>query len=1213
MKEILDTILHFDRFTLDLKRGCLRSEDQDVSMRPKTFEVLCHLANNPGRLVPKEELAKTVWPKVAVSDDSLVQCIRELRKKLGDTEHLMIKTISRRGYLFDVAIEVVNPASIETASASAPNAPLPVASSVNEDSSSTDRKTSSVHSPGQHFPLNAFPSGGGVAPDKDSAAELRPLTILACDAIGAAALAEHLEPEDLRDVITECNKYIADVVEHFDGKFSTHSVDGLFVYFGYPQTHEDDAECAVRCALALGSELAKLKFERLEAPLQPRISISTGLVLVDEFAGPDAATGFRVVGEASHLAALLLTVADPGSVVISASTRNLIGDLFELEAVGKEATGKLTPNVPGQSIKAFRVVRESAGLSRFDALRSSGTRLIGRDEELSLLARRWREAKSGKGCVVSLTGEPGIGKSKLTRTLQDKLVAEAFTPVLCYCSPYFQDKALHPIVSQLLLAADIATNDDASTKLDKFETFISRSDTIPAEDIALFAALLSIPGTTRYPLPQLTSRRLKECTLDALLGLLKRLAARMPVMIIFEDLQWIDATSLELLSHVVEAAHELPLLLLATFRPEFAPPWPNHRHVTTISLSRLNQSESADLIAGVSRARIIPDNVVERIVGHADGVPLFVEELTKAVLEGGGRDTGHEYGSSASQPRHAVPATLHASLLARLDHVASVKETAQIGAVIGREFSYSLIAALSPLPEQDLRAALSRLTEAELVFQRGTPPDATYIFKHALVQDAIYASLLRERRRRLHDKVAGAIEKSYPEIVAAQPEVLAHHCTEAGLTLGAIGYWLKAGELASALSANEEAFSHLKRGLALVREIPRGAKRDEQEFRIQCALGPVLNATQGYAADATLAAFERARELISTTGDLSNLDFVMEGLTTAYFNLAAYEKCLNVRLEFLEIAKREKDPLRLCTAYRGLASVNNVFGDFRSARRYAARTWILYDRAKHGPLARRYVRDIGVSALCHRSIAEWHLGDSHQSALHLNDSLALAESTNHPNTVGYAHCWAAVLSFIARDYGALTSYATSLKNFGLEQSLPQYAAWGTCLVAAHLAADGQHDKALEMVRSGLALREQIQARALSPVFLCILADIHHRVGNKNAALSTIDEALMIAQDTKECWMDADLWRLKGGVIAASSTKNLPNKAESSYRRALDIAQEQGSRMFALRIATEFSRSLAGFGRSDQARDVLAPIAATFTEGVESKDLAEAKALLGQLA
>ena len=451
--------------------------------------------------------------------------------------------------------------------------------------------------------------------------------------------------------------------------------------------------------------------------------------------------------------------------------------------------------------------------------------------------RRWEQAKRGEGRVVLLTGEGGIGKSRLTQALHERLVAEPHTRMIYHCSPYRQDSALHPVIGQLLRGAHIERHDNAQTRLAKLEELLAQSSERPTEDMALFAALLSIPCGDRYPLPNLAPQQLKERTLGAMVSHLRRLCTRQPVLMVFEDLHWVDPTTLELITRLVVQAPELSLLLVTTARPEFVPPWPNDSHVSNIALTRLGRAEVHALVAGVAAGKSLPGELLNQIAQRTDGIPLFIEELTKTILESGLlRDSGDRFELTGPLPPLAIPSTLHASLLARLDRLASVKDVAQIGAAIGREFSYALIAAVAVLPDKDLRAALDQLVLAELIYQRGEASEATYIFKHALVQEAAYVSLVRSRRRQIHGQIAEALEKGFPDIVEASPEVVAHHFSEAGSNGQALPYWQRAGQLAIERSANLEAVGHLKKGLEAIKTLPDAPTHEHKNWRCRCCL-----------------------------------------------------------------------------------------------------------------------------------------------------------------------------------------------------------------------------------------------------------------------------------------------------------------------------------------------------------------------------------------
>ena len=641
----------------------------------------------------------------------------------------------------------------------------------------------------------------------DATAERRQLTVMFCDLVGSTALSTQFDPEDLREIIAAYHRTVAAEVARCDGFISRYMGDGVLIYFGYPQAHEDDAERAVRAGLGAIDAVRRLDVKSVK--LQTRVGIATGLVVVGDLIGEGSAQEQSVVGETPNLAARLQTLAEPNAVVIAAGTRRLVGDLFEYRHLGAVEVKGIAAPVP-----AWQVLGPSAVASRFEALRGSAlSGLIGRDEEIDLLLRRWARAKAGDGQVVLISGEAGIGKSRIAATLNTRLDAEPHLRLPYFCSPYHQDSALFPFVDQLSRAAEFANDDPLAAKLEKLEALLAHA--APSnDDVAFLADLLSLPVSERHPLPNLSPQRKKERTLEALIRQLEGLARPQPVVMVFEDAHWIDPTSRELLDLIVERVRTLPVLLIVTFRPEFQPPWAGQPQVTTLTLNRLDRRDRTALVLQISGGKALPAEVVDQIVDRTDGVPLFVEELTKSVLESGVlREEADRYVLDRAMPPLTIPTTLHDSLMARLDRSASVRLVAQIGAAIGREFSYALLCAVSRVPEGELEAALARLVTSELVFQRGAPPDAVYTFKHALVQDAAHGSLLRSSRQQLHAQIADALETHSPELMDSQPELFAQHYAEAGLVEKSIAFWGQAGRRSAARSAMAEAVAQYQKGL----------------------------------------------------------------------------------------------------------------------------------------------------------------------------------------------------------------------------------------------------------------------------------------------------------------------------------------------------------------------------------------------------------------
>ena len=699
-----------------------------------------------------------------------------------------------------------------------------------------------------------------IEPKAHDAAERRQVTVMFSDLVGSTALSARMDPEDLREVISGYQKCVAETVQRCGGFVAKYMGDGVLVYFGYPQAHEDDAERAVRAGLELVAAVEGLKSNA--GPLQARVGIATGLVVVGDLIGKGSAQEQAVVGETPNLAARLQGIAELNTVVIAESTRKLLGNLFELQDLGaKEVKGIAEP------VRAWAALRPSSVESRFEALRSATIPLVGRDEEIELLMRRWEQAKSGDGTVVLISGEPGIGKSRIAQTIVERISAEPNMRLRYFCSPHHQDSALYPSIAQLERAAGFRRDDTDKQRLDKLEAVLAQGTNDLSQVVPLLAELLSVPTSDRYPPLNLTPQKRKERTLHAQLAQVEGLAAQQPVLMVWEDVHWSDPTTRELLDLLVDRVPALRVLVIITFRPEFTPPWIGHPHVTILTLSRLPAKQRAEMVAHVTSGKALPKEIAQQIIDRTDGVPLFIEELTKSVVESGlVTEVGDHYTVTGLTAPLAIPTTLHASLLARIDRLAPTREVAQIGAALGRSFSHALISAVAAVPHQQLNDGLAQLVHAELIFRRGTPPDAEYTFKHALVQDVAYSTLLRSRRQQLHVRIAATLEDRFPEMVVAQPALIAQHCVEAGLAEKAVVYWLKAGRQAVARSAMTEAVAQLRKGLGLLAGLPDGPWRRQQELDLQIALGPALTATKGHAAPDVGEAIDRARALAEQIG-----------------------------------------------------------------------------------------------------------------------------------------------------------------------------------------------------------------------------------------------------------------------------------------------------------------------------------------------------------
>jgi class 3 adenylate cyclase/predicted ATPase len=1031
-------------------------------------------------------------------------------------------------------------------------------------------------------------------------AERRQLTVMFCDLVGSTSLSSRLDPEDLREVITAYHRTVTEVVAGLDGFVAKYMGDGVLVYFGYPRAHEDDAERAVRAGLGAIDAVGRLEVKA--ARLQARVGIATGLVVVGDLIGEGSAQEQSVVGETPNLAARLQAIAAPASLVISASTRQLIGELFDLEDGGlQRLAGFAEPQ------RVWQVLGESGELSRFEALRSGTSALVGRDEEVELLLRRWRQAKTGEGRVVLISGEPGIGKSRLTAALSQQIGAEPHTRLRYFCSPHHQGSAFYPFIVQLERAAGFARDDTVDTRLAKLRALLVQG-TRDDEDMALLSELLSLPSSAADL--NLSPQRKREKLLEALLGQLETEARRRPVLVVFEDAHWIDPTSRELMDLTVDRIRRLAVLLVITFRPEFQQSWGGLSHVTNLALNRLGERDGEALVQKLADNAGLTPAVVAEIVERADGVPLFVEELTKAVLESAGQGDGvGGVLAATSLGALSVPATLHASLMARLDRLGPMpKEVAQIGAVLGREFAYELIGAVAERDERELQDGLGQLAGAGLLFCRGTAPHASYLFKHALVQDAAYSTLLRGRRQELHARVAAALQAHFADLVGRQPELLAHHLAAAGDNGRAVDQWLKAGRQAAAQLAYLEAIAHFERGLGLLQSLPESAIRNGREIELQLALGLCQFPTKG-AEEATLP-YKRALELAEASGEPHQRFEALYGLwqSNAVSGRIAAASPLSERL--LSMTEREGDGGSRLQAHHSGWATWYWAGDQARAREHADAGRRLYDAKKHASHRFDYGgHDPGVCAGYCGAQAEWLLGYPETALASIAGSLALAERIAHPFSLCMALTFSSVLYLNRREPERALSQLAAAEALAAEQRLSLIYE-PRVLRGVALVGQGAVDEATARIREGVENWTRLGRTILLPYGLAFLAEGLARHGDRTAALAALREGLETARATGEQYWDAELHRLAGTVLLA---QNKQDESQACFQQAIRTAQSQGAKALELRATTSLALMWGEQGRRAQASDVLAPLYGWFTEGFDTADLRDAKALLAELA
>jgi class 3 adenylate cyclase/predicted ATPase len=1043
---------------------------------------------------------------------------------------------------------------------------------------------------------------------RPSAAERRQLTVMFVDLVDSTALSAALDPEEMGAAIRVYQNAVAGETLRFEGHVAKFMGDGVLAYFGWPQAHEDDAERAVRAALALVKTVAALEVSGRR--LAARIGIATGLVVVGERVGEGEAQERAVVGETPNLAARLQTLAAPGSVVISQATRRLVGTLFELTDLGPTRIKGFA-----EPIAAFVVLGEGSADGRFEALHGQRlTPLIGRENQLAMLLERWSWAKDGEGQVVLIAGEAGIGKSRLLHALRENLTGEPHLAISHLCSAYHTNSMLHPVVAQLERAAGFASHDEPGDRLAKLEALLAQGGGQLDETAPLVGALLGIPTDDRYPALNLSPQRQKQRTFEVLIEHLAGLASERPVLLLYEDLHWADPSTLELLDMMVQRARLLPVLIVITHRPQFSPPWSGQTHVTALPLNRLGRRQGAAMALQVTEGKALPAELLAQILERTDGVPLFVEELTRTMLESGLlTDAGDHYELAGPLPALAIPANLHDSLMARLDRLAPVKELAQIGAVIGREFSHELLAAVADRPQEQLESWLDQLVASELVFRRGRPPDAIYSFKHALVKDAAYQSLLKSRRQQLHARVAQVFEERFPSVVETQPELLAYHLTEAGLDERAADAWARAGRAALGRSAMREAANSLSRAVGLLRGLPSSPDRQRLELDLLGGLGVALTNTLGPASSEAQAAHERADQLSQELGDREGRFRARWNLWRVYNVRAEFNSAIAVGDALLAEAQADGDADHEMQARHALWSSCTFRGELEATCRHVDRALALYEVDRHGTQALTFGgHDPRECALSNGGIALFLLGYPERALARNAEGIAHALALGQPQVVAHAHNWGSMALQLAGEFEELDRRAVLLARLAEEHGLAMYYPEARILAAWRAVCVERDHGAAEEMRKFLDRRAAMGTVFVHTYFLMLLADAWLRLGRPEEAAAAINEALARAEATGEHFCTAELHRLRARARLALDARD-GRGAEAALDAALAAARSQSSRLFELRAACDIARLWTDQGHRRKAQDLLAPVYGWFAEGFNTADLKDAKALLENLA
>jgi len=1043
-------------------------------------------------------------------------------------------------------------------------------------------------------------------------AERRQLTVMFCDLVGSTELSGKLDPEDYREVVRAYQTTCSEVIQRFDCHIAQTLGDGLLIYSGYPVAHENDAERAVRVGLGILDAMKALN-EGLEQDkgirLAVRVGIHTGPVVVGEV-GAGTKQEQLALGETPNVAARVQGLAEPDTLVISAETYRLTQGFFECESLGEHDLRGVA-----QPIAVYQVLQESGAQNRLDVATTRGlTPLIGRQQETELLLQRWNQVKDGQGQVILLSGEAGIGKSRLVQVLKDHVAEEPHTRLECRSSQYFTNSALYPITDFLQRTLRFQVDDTPETRLEKLVQNLGHYRLPLEESIPLFASFLSLPiREDCYPSLNLSPQRQRQKTLEAIVAIILELSEQQPVLFILEDLHWTDPTTLEFIDLLTDQTPTASICILLTCRPEFQPSWSHRSYLTEITVNGLSQPQIVRMAEQVAGGKGLPTEIVQQLVDKTDGVPLYVEEMTKAVLESGVlKETNGHYELAGSIASLSIPATLQDSLMARLDRLVTAKAVAQYASVIGRQFSYELLQAVSQLDEATLQRELGRLVEAELVYQRGLPPQSAYQFKHALVTDIAYQSLLRSTRQQYHQRIAKILEEQLPETAETQPELLAHHFTEAGLNETSVGYWQQAGQRAIMRSAYAEAIAHLTQGLTVLTPLPETPERLQQELDLQVALGPALIATKGNAAPEVERVYARAQELCQRMGDTSQLFPVLRGLMLYYINRGGVQMAHQLGEQLLRLAQFQNDPAFLMLAHYMLGMVFNSRGEPASAQTHLTQALDFYIPQEHRNLAWLYGSDLSVASHTQLVWGLWFLGHPDQAMQHSQEALRLAQEVSHPQSLVLALFYGASLHQYRREVQATHEQAESVMTMATEEVFALRLAQGIVLHGWVLAMQGQNESGIATIRQGLASTLATGDNAYTPYFLGLLADAYREGGHSEEGLNVMDEVAAVMETTELRWYEAELHRLKGELLLQQSSDNA-TEAESCFHQAITIAQNQSAKSWELRAATSLARLWQSQGKREEARALLAPIYDWFTEGFDTADLIDAKTLLDALS
>jgi class 3 adenylate cyclase/tetratricopeptide (TPR) repeat protein len=1036
-----------------------------------------------------------------------------------------------------------------------------------------------------------------VSPVQHREAEFRQITVMFCDLVGSTQLSEKLDPEDLQKLIDAYRRECSTAIRRYGGEVARYFGDGVMAFFGWPSAHEDDAVRAVHAALEIVSGVTKLSGP---VTLACRVGVCSGPVVVGEIGNGSASWSMDAVGETPNIAARLQTLAATNTVLISESTRRLVSAAFDLQDLGPQELKGVT-----EPIHVYRVLAAKHVASRFEAAHAGSlTPLVGRSTELSSLLDRWEKAKEGDGQAILLSGIPGVGKSRLLHELKSHIQEEPHLLLHHQCSPYHSQSAFFPVIEQIEQAAQLTAREADADKIAKLQAYLPRATDSSKEPLPLIAKLLSISTENRGELSGLTPQQIKNRTISTLVDMLLAFSMQRPTVCIFEDAHWLDPSTLELIELIISRIGHARVLLIVSCRPEFRPTWLAHANITAHSLTRLSQTEVKTMIRDVLGGGSIPQQLVDQIIEKADGVPLFIEELTSSTLSAPLRSRGI-FGHTAQPALVRVPETLSDALMERLDRVAPSRRVAQIAAVIGREFSHDLLTAASRIDADDVQSALSLLEQADIVYRVGISPIVRFAFKHVLLRDAIYDSLLKSKKQQIHADIAAILENDFPEVVENHPEVLAYHYQEAGNHQLAIRCWFVSGQRALSHSANVEAIANFRKALQLLNALPETPERTKQEIDIQLALGIPLIAVRGYASEETREAFSRARTLCLRLGNLPEYFQALFGLWGHSWMSGKNDEALPMADEFLSRSRALSDPVPLMVAHRVMGSTLLTIGEFQSSRNHFEEAIRLSLSKGKQPLYNLYMVEPQVASLLLLSWDLWFLGYPDQSLSRVSEALALAQDLGHPYTLAFAHYMTSVVHLLRGDAARALESAEKSLEVSQEQRFSLYVILSRISRGRAVGDLGRLEEARAEIAQGIDEARRDGVGFMRPMMDSWLAEMHAKAGENECALSIVEETLAnIGDVTGRSW-ESELLRQRAQILVALNLSKV-REAESYLKKSIDVARGQSAKSLELRAATSLAELWRTRGRLDEARALLEPICRWFDEGAETADLRRAR-------